>query len=137
MKTHIKIGIIFCLLLIGNHIFAQKQTEIEDSDIKGYFRPASDLKLNKITIPTDLKYKRNIMSQEIEKTIFSYLTQTIEQGKKQAVERNKIAALHLIEEFVEIQNLLKDPYFLYLLGLKDDYLKKAERLSKFYFEQKS
>ena len=50
--------------------------------------------------------------------------QTRYQIERKAFERNEIASLQVSEEFVEIQNTFKDPYFLDFLGLKDGYLEK-------------
>ncbi len=46
------------------------------------------------------------------------------QIERKAYERNEIAALQVTDEFVEMQNTFKDPYFLDFLGLKDGYLEK-------------
>ncbi|MBK8516654.1 MAG: DUF1016 family protein [Saprospiraceae bacterium] len=44
------------------------------------------------------------------------------QIERKAFERNEIATLPVSEEFTDIQNTFKDPYFLDFLGLKDGYL---------------
>jgi len=46
------------------------------------------------------------------------------QIERKAFERNEIAALHVTDDFVDMQNTFKDPYFLDFLGLKDGYLEK-------------
>lgn len=46
------------------------------------------------------------------------------QIERKAFERNEIATLQIAEEFTDIQNTFKDPYFLDFLGLKDGYLEK-------------
>lgn len=46
------------------------------------------------------------------------------QIERKAFERNEIATLQVSDDFVEIQNTFKDPYFLEFLGLKDGYLEK-------------
>jgi predicted nuclease of restriction endonuclease-like (RecB) superfamily len=44
------------------------------------------------------------------------------QIERKAFERNEIATLQIADEFSDIQNTFKDPYFLDFLGLKDGYL---------------
>jgi len=44
------------------------------------------------------------------------------QISRKAFERNEIATLQIAEEFADVQNTFKDPYFLDFLGLKDGYL---------------
>ncbi|KHJ36570.1 hypothetical protein PBAC_32530 [Pedobacter glucosidilyticus] len=44
------------------------------------------------------------------------------QIERKAFERNELASLQLTDNFSEIQNTFKDPYFLDFLGLKDGYL---------------
>ncbi|MFY8186382.1 MAG: PDDEXK nuclease domain-containing protein [Flavobacterium sp.] len=46
------------------------------------------------------------------------------QIERKAFERQEIATLQIAEEFTDIQNTFKDPYFLDFLGLKDGYLEK-------------
>lgn len=46
------------------------------------------------------------------------------QIERKAFERQEIASLQIANEFTEIQNTFKDPYFLEFLGLKDGYLEK-------------
>lgn len=46
------------------------------------------------------------------------------QIERKAFERNEIAALHVTDDFEDMQNTFKDPYFLDFLGLKDGYLEK-------------
>lgn len=46
------------------------------------------------------------------------------QIERKAFERNEIAALHVTDDLVDMQNTFKDPYFLDFLGLKDGYLEK-------------
>ncbi len=46
------------------------------------------------------------------------------QIERKAFERNEIATLHVTDDFVDMQNTFKDPYFLDFLGLKDGYLEK-------------
>lgn len=41
---------------------------------------------------------------------------------RKAFERNEISSLQVVEDFVELKNTFKDPYFLDFLGLKDGYL---------------
>lgn len=43
---------------------------------------------------------------------------------RKAFERNEIAALQVSDDFAELQNNFKDPYFLDFLGLKEGYLEK-------------
>jgi predicted nuclease of restriction endonuclease-like (RecB) superfamily len=43
---------------------------------------------------------------------------------RKAYERQEIATLQIADEFQDIQNTFKDPYFLDFLGLKDGYLEK-------------
>ena len=50
--------------------------------------------------------------------------QTKYQIERKVYERNEIASLQVPDEFVEMQNTFKDPYFLDFLGLKDGYLEK-------------
>ena len=44
------------------------------------------------------------------------------QIERKAFERQEIATLQIADEFQDIQNVFKDPYFLDFLGLKDGYL---------------
>lgn len=44
------------------------------------------------------------------------------QIERKAFERNDIATLEIGNEFTDIRNKFKDPYFLNFLGLKDGYL---------------
>jgi predicted nuclease of restriction endonuclease-like (RecB) superfamily len=44
------------------------------------------------------------------------------QIERKSFERQEIATLQVPEEFIDIQNTFKDPYFLDFLGLKDGYL---------------
>jgi hypothetical protein len=44
------------------------------------------------------------------------------QIERKAFERQEIASLQIADEFSEIKNTFKDPYFLDFLGLKDGYL---------------
>ncbi len=44
------------------------------------------------------------------------------QIERKAYERQEIASLQIADEFEEIKNTFKDPYFLDFLGLKDGYL---------------
>lgn len=46
------------------------------------------------------------------------------QIERKAFERNEIAELQIDDEFIDLQNTFKDPYFLDFLGLKDGYLEK-------------
>jgi len=46
------------------------------------------------------------------------------QIERKAYERNEIASLQVTDDFTEIKNTFKDPYFLDFLGLKDGYLEK-------------
>lgn len=46
------------------------------------------------------------------------------QIERKAFERNEIASLEIGNEFTDIRNTFKDPYFLDFLGLKDGYLEK-------------
>lgn len=52
------------------------------------------------------------------------------QIERKAFERNEIATLQVPDEFIDMQNTFKDPYFLDFLGLKDGYLEKdVERIA--------
>lgn len=71
--------------------------------------------------------------KKYESRIF-YIQKTIEerwskrtltyQIERKAFERNEIASLEIGNEFTDIRNTFKDPYFLDFLGLKDGYLEK-------------
>ncbi len=50
------------------------------------------------------------------------IRETRNQIERKAYERQEIATLQIADEFTEIQNTFKDPYFLDFLGLKDGYL---------------
>ncbi len=50
--------------------------------------------------------------------------ETRHQISRKAFERNEIATLQIAEEYTDIQNTFKDPYFLDFLGLKEGYLEK-------------
>jgi len=63
-------------------------------------------------------YAQKAIEEKWSKRTLSY------QISRKAFERNEIATLQITEEFTDVQNTFKDPYFLDFLGLKDGYLEK-------------
>jgi predicted nuclease of restriction endonuclease-like (RecB) superfamily len=72
-------------------------------------------------IPIKKYEARLYYSQKIGEEGWS-IRQTRYQIERKAFERQEIASLQIADEFSEIKNTFKDPYFLDFLGLKDGYL---------------
>jgi predicted nuclease of restriction endonuclease-like (RecB) superfamily len=72
-------------------------------------------------IPLKNEIARLYYAEKIAEEAWS-VRETRNQIERKAFERQEIAALQIPEEFSEIQNTFKDPYFLDFLGLKEGYL---------------
>lgn len=74
-------------------------------------------------LPLKSKEERNFYAQKVIEERWSK-RELQYQIERKAFERNEIAALHVTDDLVDMQNTFKDPYFLDFLGLKDGYLEK-------------
>jgi predicted nuclease of restriction endonuclease-like (RecB) superfamily len=72
-------------------------------------------------IPLKNEIARVFYAKKIAEETWS-IRETRNQIERKAFERNEIATLQIADEFSDIQNTFKDPYFLDFLGLKNGYL---------------
>ncbi len=72
-------------------------------------------------IPLKNNEARKYYTQKISEEMWS-IRETRNQIERKAFERQEIADLQIADEFTEIKDTFKDPYFLDFLGLKDGYL---------------
>lgn len=72
-------------------------------------------------IPLKNNEARKYYIQKISEEMWS-IRETRNQIERKAFERQEIASLQITDEFTELKNTFKDPYFLDFLGLKDGYL---------------
>jgi predicted nuclease of restriction endonuclease-like (RecB) superfamily len=72
-------------------------------------------------IPLKNNEAREYYVQKISEEMWS-IRETRHQIERKAFERQEIANLQIADEFTEIKNTFKDPYFLDFLGLKEGYL---------------
>lgn len=93
MKTIIKTTLAAILLLATSQLFAQREKEIQNSEVEGIYLNADNFKSGKLTPLTDkqhagdkIKLKQFFISPEII---------TIEQGKKIVFYKDSIFAIHL------------------------------------------
>lgn len=74
-----------------------------------------------VLLPLKKQEQRDFYAHKIATERWS-VRDTRYQIERKAYERNEIASLQIPDEFEEIKNNFKDPYFLDFLGLKDGYL---------------
>ena len=93
MKTTMKTIVVAILLLATSQLFAQREKEIQNSEVQGIYLNADNFKSGKLTRPTDkqhagdkIKLKQFFISPEII---------TIEQGKKTVFYKDSIFAIQL------------------------------------------
>jgi hypothetical protein len=93
MKTIIKAAVATVLLFTTSQLFAQREKEIQNSEVQGIYLNADNFKSGKLTRPTDkqhagdkIKLKQFFISPEIS---------TIEQGKKTIFYKDSIFAIQL------------------------------------------
>lgn len=93
MKTIIKTAVATILLFATSQLFAQREKEIQNSEVQGIFLNAASFKTGKLTRPTDkqhagdkIKLKQFFISPEII---------TIEQGKKTVFYKDSVFAIQL------------------------------------------
>ena len=109
MKTIIKTTLAAILLLATSQLFAQREKEIQNSEVQGIYLNAATFRSGKLTRPTDkqhagdkIRLKQFFISPEII---------TIEQGKKTVFYKDSIFAIQLTNG-ENYRFINRDPYLI-------------------------
>ena len=88
-----KIMVIAMLLLTNLQLFAQREKEIKNNDIEGFYITASDFKANKLTMPTDNNHKGDKI--KLKQFFISPEIISVEQGKETVYYKDSVFAIRL------------------------------------------
>lgn len=121
MKIKMKITVIAMLLLTNLQLFAQREKEIKNNDIEGFYITASDFKTNKLTMPTDNNHKGD--KTKLKQFFISPEIISVEQGKEPVYYKDSIFAIRLTDgENYRFVNrtpcLVADTSYLYIYTYK-------------------
>ena len=109
MKTTIKTTLAVILLLATSQLFAQREKEIQNSEVEGIYLNADNFKSGKLTPLTDKQHAGDKI--KLKQFFISPQIISIEQGKKTVFFKDSIFSIHLFNG-ENYRFINRDPYLI-------------------------
>ena len=109
MKTIIKTTLAAILLLATSQLFAQREKEIQNSEVEGIYLNADNFKSGKLTPLTDKQHAGDKI--KLKQFFISPQIISIEQGKKTVFYKDSIFSIHLFNG-ENYRFINRDPYLI-------------------------
>ena len=109
MKTTIKTTLAVILLLATSQLFAQREKEIQNSEVEGIYLNADNFKSGKLTPLTDKQHAGDKI--KLKQFFISPQIISIEQGKKTVFYKDSIFSIHLFNG-ENYRFINRDPYLI-------------------------